>query len=306
MSLSAPFRATKTALSSDPNLAGGKFEAHHDGGATKVTVKAGSGQQLIVDEPEVLGAGDVVANSVEYALGALGWCQAVTYRIWAAQLGVQLDKVEIDVDGDIDLRGMLGIDDRIRAGFNAVRIRVILKGPETAARYQDLAAVVDAHCPTLDLFRNPVAVQRELVSAPTRSALTIDRRVEAPSISHLGPKLQDALPRARSNRVGVVLTFGDIDLDRQNWRVRRAGRNVQMGAKEFRLLEHLMVRPGQVFSRAQLVDNIWGLTTDIDERTVDVYIGRMRKALSQDGERDPIRTVRGVGYAFDETYGKAS
>jgi len=107
----------------------------------------------------------MAANPVEYALAALGSCQAITYRVWAAQLGVKLDKVEIGIDGDIDLRGFFGIDDRIRAGFNAVRIRVSLSGPEHATRYEELAAAVDAHCPVLDLFRNPVPVERKLVSA---------------------------------------------------------------------------------------------------------------------------------------------
>jgi hypothetical protein len=78
--------------------------------------------------------------------------------------GIKLDKVEIGIDGDIDLRGFFGIDDRIRAGFNAVRIHVSLSGPEHATRYEELAAAVDAHCPVLDLFRNPVPVERKLVS----------------------------------------------------------------------------------------------------------------------------------------------
>jgi uncharacterized OsmC-like protein len=90
---------------------------------------------------------------------------AITYRVWAAQLGIKLDKVEIGIDGDIDLRGFFGIDDRIRAGFNAVRINVSLSGPKHATRYEELAAAVDAHCPVLDLFRNPVPVERKLVSA---------------------------------------------------------------------------------------------------------------------------------------------
>jgi putative redox protein len=81
------------------------------------------------------------------------------------QLGIKLDKVNIDIDGEIDLRGFLGIDDSIGAGFNAVRISVYLGGPEPAARYEELAAAVDAHCPILDLFRNPVPVERKLVSA---------------------------------------------------------------------------------------------------------------------------------------------
>ena len=110
----------------------------------------GSGHRFTVDEPEALGGGNVAANPVEYALAALGSCQAITYRVWAAQLGVRLDKVEISIDGDIDLRGFFGIDERIRAGFNAVRIQVSLSGPEDAARYAELAAAVDAHCPVLE------------------------------------------------------------------------------------------------------------------------------------------------------------
>jgi hypothetical protein len=79
--------------------------------------------------------------------------------------GVKLDKVAIGIDGDIDLRGFFGIDARIRAGFNAVRIHVSLSGPEHPARYEELAAAVDAHCPVLDLFRNPAPVERKLVTA---------------------------------------------------------------------------------------------------------------------------------------------
>ena len=77
-----------------------------------------------------------------------------------------------------------------------------------------------------------------------------------------------------------------------------------LGPTEFRLLEYLLEKPGRVFSRAQLLDGVWGQAAEIDERTVDVHVGRLRKALSRGRERDPIRTVRGTGYAFDETFGK--
>jgi len=166
MSFTDLVQGTKTALSSDPAQAQAKFEAHHDlVGPCEVTVKVGSGHKFTVDEPEALGGSNAAANPVEYALAALGSCQAITYRVWAAQLGIKLDKVEISIDGDIDLRGFFGIDDGIRAGFNTVRINVSLGGPESAARYEELAAAVDAHCPVLDLFRNPVPVERKLVSA---------------------------------------------------------------------------------------------------------------------------------------------
>ena len=78
--------------------------------------------------------------------------------------------------------------------------------------------------------------------------------------------------------------------------MRRGERDIHLGPTEFRLLEHLLEKPGRVFSRAQLLDRIWGLTAEIDERTVDVHVGRLRKRLSKGRDRDPIRTVRNVGY----------
>jgi two-component system, OmpR family, phosphate regulon response regulator PhoB len=111
------------------------------------------------------------------------------------------------------------------------------------------------------------------------------------SVPELMARVHALLRRARPDRVSGVLSAGDLDLDRQNWRVRRAGREVHMGPTEFRLLEHLMAKPGRVFSRAQLLDSVWGLTAEIDERTVDVHVGRLRRALSIGAEKDPIRTV---------------
>ncbi|HET6376743.1 MAG TPA: phosphate regulon transcriptional regulator PhoB [Methylocella sp.] len=124
------------------------------------------------------------------------------------------------------------------------------------------------------------------------------------SVPELMARVHSLLRRARPERATGVLSAGDLDLDRQNWRVRRGGREVHMGPTEFRLLEHLMAKPGRVFSRAQLLDSVWGLSAEIDERTVDVHIGRLRKALTKGEEKDPIRTVRGAGYAFDETFGR--
>jgi two-component system phosphate regulon response regulator PhoB len=79
---------------------------------------------------------------------------------------------------------------------------------------------------------------------------------------------------------------------------------VHLGPTEFRLLEFLMQSPGRVFSRAQLLDGVWGRNVYVDERTVDVHVGRLRKILNRGRDNDPIRTVRGSGYAFDERYGK--
>ena len=97
------------------------------------------------------------------------------------------------------------------------------------------------------------------------------------------------------------LTAGSIELCRENWRVRRSGREVRLGRKEFRLLELLMEKPGCVLAREQLRSHVWGDSTEIDERSVDVLIRRLRNALSLDGENDPILTVRGSGYSFDAT-----
>ena len=116
-------------------------------------------------------------------------------------------------------------------------------------------------------------------------------------------RVRALLRRASPDRVASRLNAGDLELDRQSWRVHRGRRTIHLGPTEFRLLEYLMAKPGRVFSRAQLLDSVWGLSVEIDERTVDVHVGRLRKALSQDGEPDPIRTVRGAGYAFDETFG---
>ena len=86
-------------------------------------------------------------------------------------------------------------------------------------------------------------------------------------------------------------------------RVRRGDREIRLGPTDFRLLECLVEKPGRVFSRAQLLDLVWGRSADVDERTVDVHIGRLRKRLSKGKERDPIRTVRAAGYAIDEGFG---
>lgn len=125
------------------------------------------------------------------------------------------------------------------------------------------------------------------------------------SVPELMARVRSLLRRARPEKVATLLSAGDLDLDRDTHRVRRGEREVGLGPTEFRLLDFLMERPGRVFSRAQLLDGVWGYTADIDERTVDVHVGRLRKALSRGRERDPIRTVRGSGYSFDETFGRS-
>lgn len=124
------------------------------------------------------------------------------------------------------------------------------------------------------------------------------------SVPELMARVRSLLRRARPERVASRLSAGDLDLDRETRRVRRGVRDIHLGPTEFRLLDYLMERPGRVFSRSQLLDGVWGQAVEIDERTVDVHVGRLRKSLSRGRERDPIRTVRGAGYSFDETFGK--
>jgi two-component system phosphate regulon response regulator PhoB len=126
------------------------------------------------------------------------------------------------------------------------------------------------------------------------------------SVAELMARVQALLRRAKPEAVAPVLKAGDLELDRQTLRVRRAGREVHLGPTEFRLLEFLMKTPGRVFSRAQLLDGVWGREVYVDERTVDVHIGRLRRALNRGRSRDPIRTVRGAGYAFDEQFERAA
>jgi two-component system phosphate regulon response regulator PhoB len=119
-------------------------------------------------------------------------------------------------------------------------------------------------------------------------------------------RVTSLLRRASPERLADVLSFGDVEVDREKKRVTRAGRPVDLGPTEYRLLEYLMERPGRVFSREQLLDGVWGSDVYIDERTVDVHVGRLRKALNRGYDSDPIRTVRGAGYAIDDQFGRTA
>jgi two-component system, OmpR family, phosphate regulon response regulator PhoB len=120
------------------------------------------------------------------------------------------------------------------------------------------------------------------------------------SVPELLARVKALLRRAVPERLASILAYGDIELDRDKRRVTRAGRPIDAGPTEYRLLEFLLEHPGRVFSRQQLLDSVWGRDIYIDERTVDVHIGRLRKILSSGQEQDPIRTVRGAGYALDD------
>lgn len=122
------------------------------------------------------------------------------------------------------------------------------------------------------------------------------------SVPELMARVRALLRRVNPETVADTLRCGDIELDRVTHRVRRAGREIRLGPTEYRLLEFLMRAPGRVYSREQLLDAVWGREVYVEDRTVDVHVGRLRKALNRRGERDPIRTVRGAGYAFDEGF----
>lgn len=125
------------------------------------------------------------------------------------------------------------------------------------------------------------------------------------SVPELLERVKGLLRRARPERLATVLAYGDIEFDREKRRVTRSGHPIDLGPTEYRLLEFFLEHPGRVFSREQLLDRVWGRDIYIDERTVDVHIGRLRKLLNLGDKQDPIRTVRGTGYALDDRFAKA-
>ncbi len=122
------------------------------------------------------------------------------------------------------------------------------------------------------------------------------------SMTELLARVRAVLRRIRPALAEDVATFGDIIVDRSAHRVRRGPKDIHLGPTEYRLLDHFMQHPGRVFSREQLLDAVWGSDVYVEARTVDVHIGRLRKALNVPGQTDPIRTVRSAGYALDESF----
>jgi two-component system, OmpR family, phosphate regulon response regulator PhoB len=120
------------------------------------------------------------------------------------------------------------------------------------------------------------------------------------SVNEVLARVKSLLRRVTPDLVADLLTFQDIALDRAAHRVKRSGRDLRLGPTEFKLLLYMMENRGRVLTRQQLIDGVWGRDGDIDERTVDVHIGRLRKSLVKDDESDPVRTVRGGGYVFGE------
>lgn len=119
------------------------------------------------------------------------------------------------------------------------------------------------------------------------------------SMPELLARVRAVLRRTQPGILEDVICQGDIEIDTKAFRVRRGDREIHLGPTEFRLLDHFMRNPTRVFSREQLLDAVWGRDVYVEARTVDVHIGRLRKALKKAGGPDPIRTVRSAGYAFE-------
>jgi two-component system phosphate regulon response regulator PhoB len=120
------------------------------------------------------------------------------------------------------------------------------------------------------------------------------------SVAELGARVEALLRRSAPERIANEIQVGGVRLDRNAHRVTRNGREVRLGPTEYRLLEVFLESAGRVLSRPQLLDAVWGRDGEIDERTVDVHVGRLRKALIRGNEIDPIRTVRGAGYVLEK------
>jgi two-component system phosphate regulon response regulator PhoB len=125
-----------------------------------------------------------------------------------------------------------------------------------------------------------------------------DYMVKPYSVVELVARVRTQLRRSRPSSIGEKLEYEDITLDPETHRVHRAGYPLKLGPTEFRLLTTFMEKPGRVWSREQLLDRVWGRDIFVDTRTVDVHVGRLRKALCAEGGYDPLRTVRGAGYAL--------
>jgi two-component system, OmpR family, phosphate regulon response regulator PhoB len=119
------------------------------------------------------------------------------------------------------------------------------------------------------------------------------------STNELVARLRAVIRRARPAVSAEILSFGDLTLDLSAHRVSRSGNQIHLGPTEFRLLRFFLERPGRVFSREQLLDAVWGRDAEVELRTVDVHIRRLRKALNEGGHKDLVRTVRAAGYALD-------
>lgn len=224
---------------------------------------------LVVEDEEAL------ALLLKYNLEADGYKVTVADRGDEAELIISEEKPDLIIL-DWMLPGISGLElcRRIRAGkeYREVPILMLTAKGEESDRIRGLKTGAD------------------------------DYVVKPFSVPELMARVNAILRRASPERIASVLSVEDINLDRESHRVTRNGRDVRLGPTEFKLLEFFMESPGRVFNRTQLLDGVWGRDVYVDERTVDVHIGRLRKAINRGKEEDPIRTVRGAGYAMGNKF----
>lgn len=152
----------QAAFRADPATAQATFTSNselQEGFHSEVTLRDHS---LTIDEPQSLGGTDKGPNPVELVLAALGSCQEITYRAYAAAMGIPLEGVSVTLDGDIDLRGFFAVDESVRAGYSAIRGTVSLTSSATEEQLQSLRDMVNGHCPVLDIVTKPVPVDLKL------------------------------------------------------------------------------------------------------------------------------------------------
>jgi uncharacterized OsmC-like protein len=153
---------TQSAFRARPDAAKVTFKSSShltEGFRSEVSIRQ---HRLAVDEPPALGGADAGPNPVELILAALGSCQEITYRAYATAMGISLDSVSVELAGDIDLRGFFAVDDSVRPGYQSIRGTVNIESSASEAELQKLRAVVDAHCPVLDILTNQVPVSLSL------------------------------------------------------------------------------------------------------------------------------------------------
>ena len=154
--------ATASAVAEDPSLARAGFAAEGElVGLTEVDVRIGE-RVVKVDQPETIGGTDRAPNPVQFALASVGSCVAHTYRFWSEKLDIPMDGLHVDVQGNLDIRGVLGLEGGVRAGFRDVAVAVRISGPEPAERYEHLRSAVDEHSAVLDVFANEVPVRTSM------------------------------------------------------------------------------------------------------------------------------------------------
>jgi two-component system phosphate regulon response regulator PhoB len=224
---------------------------------------------LVVEDEEPL------ALLLQYNLEAEGYSVVVVRRGDEAEVAVSEEQPHLIIL-DWMLPGLSGIEvcRRLRTGRNPCNVPIL---------------ILTARGEEQDRIRGLTTGADDYVVKPF-------------SLPELMARVRAILRRTSPGRLATTLEVEDIELDKASYRVTRNGREVRLGPTEFKLLEFLMENPGRVFTRSQLLDGVWGRDVYVDERTVDVHIGRLRKSINRGKEKDLIRTVRGAGYALGEKF----